>query len=56
MQKQGKTKQKVHKNNIEFVLCWPTAPGYEICPGITTGIDMLSETPLQKTVFHFASE
>lgn len=36
MQKQGKTKQKVHKNNIEFVLCWPTAPGYEICPGITT--------------------
>lgn len=29
-----KTKEKVHKNTTEFILCWPMTPGHAVYPRV----------------------
>lgn len=49
-QKERKEEKKKETNpNHEFILCWPTIPGYGTCPGVLT-------YPLEKMNFLFASK
>jgi hypothetical protein len=40
-------RQKVYKNTIEFVLCWPSTAGHGVCP--LSVVCIPKETPLKKT-------